>query len=179
MHPDSGRKNPMRWRKAKGGEHELHQEGVLLAIIAPVPGRPGRWYYRTLCCGEDDVSTRDDGEDWCSSESIAKDQAMGWVRRHRVRETTERECPRCKAHVAVHATGRPAIGCCFGCGRQFSIWPDESVHPLCACGTAHDEKGHPYSVGEARRYLDVHGPSMEQYGRSLFEFLLTRAEATS
>lgn len=178
MHPDSGRKNPMRWRKGKDGEHELLQEGVFLAVVSPIKGHSGRWAYRTLCCGNADVDVREDPEDWCHSADSAKSQAMSWVRQHRVRYGSKhRACPRCQAHVAVPVATRPAIGRCFGCGHQYSVWADESVNALCACGVAHDEGGHPYTVGEARRYFDAHGDGMEEYQRHLFAFLLEKAEA--
>lgn len=87
-----------------------------------------------------------------------------------------RVCPNCEAHVATNTDERPVIGRCFGCGKRYSIWEDESVHALCACGKPHDEHGHPYTVGEARLYFVAHGPRMEEYGRHLFEFLLEKAE---
>jgi len=90
-----------------------------------------------------------------------------------------RACPKCDAHVAVSTDDRPAIGRCFGCNRVYSVWPNESVHALCACGKPHDERGHPYSVGEARRYFDVYGQRMEEYQRRLFEFLLEKAEGSA
>lgn len=92
-----------------------------------------------------------------------------------------RACPnqKCEAHVATSTDERPAIGRCFGCGKRYSIWGDESVHALCACGKAHDERGHPYTVGEARLYFEDHGERMEEYGRNLFAFLLEKAETES
>lgn len=89
-----------------------------------------------------------------------------------------RACPNCEAHVATNTDERPALGRCFGCYRPYTIWEDESIHALCACGKPHDERGHPYTVGEARLYLESgYGKRMEEYGRHLFEFLLEKAEA--
>ena len=91
-------------------------------------------------------------------------------------KATERPCLNCDAHVAVSTCKRPAVGRCFGCERRYSVWADESVHSLCACGKPHDEHGHPYTVGEARLYFNAESGRMEEYQRHLFEFLLEKAE---